>query len=167
MSQHAPPHAGDVYAHSEQNHAKLAARYPDQFSGENIGLSWPDGWHRIVANVCAYAHEHQFPVQWHQIKEKFGCLRMYYRGGPLRMEIERFGQVSSVEVKGKRARVMAGFHDQVQAAESKSLKTCCRCGTSDAASAVSRRPFNGWWLTSCDACAVVIQAYCDLSPRQR
>ena len=48
------PHPGDLYAHFAEHHAELKVRYPGQFQGKNLGLCWPDGWHALVAGVCAY-----------------------------------------------------------------------------------------------------------------
>ncbi|MFA5940890.1 MAG: hypothetical protein WC809_16155 [Sinimarinibacterium sp.] len=167
MSEHQAPHPGDIYARSVQNHAELAAQHTTQFSGDNIGLSWPDGWHGLVAKVCAYAAEQRITVRWFQIKEKFGSLRMHYKGGPLRADVNMSGRLISIEQESEGAHPIPGLHDQVKEAEAESLRTCCLCGTSEKVAQVKQRRFDGWWLTSCDACAVPIQAYCDLPPSQR
>lgn len=156
MRERDAPHPGDIYARENQNRAELAARYPDQFSGPNIGLSWPDGWHALVVGVCAFAAEQQILVRWRQIKEKLAELRMYARGGSMPADITVSGGTVGIR---QGPRETASLRAKIKEAEEASRRTCCLCGTSDAAADVKRRVFDGWWLTACDACTPKIRAY--------
>jgi hypothetical protein len=147
---------------SRQHRAELAAKYPEQFSGENIGLDWPYGWHTLVSDVCAYAAERQIPVRWLQIKEKLASLRMHYEGGPLRANIITQNGVTSIIRDLGDARAIPGLQDKIMEAEKASLHTCCRCGTTDEALHPTPRRIDGWWLVGCDACMPLIEAYCAL-----
>lgn len=167
MSADPSPHPGDIYGHWREHCAELEARYPEQFAKADLGVSWADGWHAIVAGVCAYAAEREIPVRWRQIKEKLGGLRMYAHGGPMPVDISTPEGVIAATPAPKGPRTNADLYAKIKEAEAASLRTCCLCGTTDAAADAKQRTFNGWWLTACDACAGLIQAYCDLPPSQR
>jgi len=76
------------------------------------GLECDDGWYTLIDVLCRQIQHHQqwnmpkhlHPVVVEQVKEKFGTLRFYYRGGD---------------------DTISGL---VQMAEAMSAKTCERCG---------------------------------------
>lgn len=70
----------------------LCSRYPEIFpslSGQRtlrFGLECGPGWFELIDATCQLIQEHQQatasdPVVATQVKEKFGALRLYYRGG--------------------------------------------------------------------------------------
>lgn len=155
------PHPGDSYAHFAENHAELKARYPGQFHGTNLGLCWPDGWHALVAGVCAYAGEHGIPVCWLQIKEKLGELRMYGEAGVQRADAQGDDcALSFASTDGDRtAQGTPTLETKIREAQTASLQTCSLCGTADASAQVRRRVLAGSWFTACDRCVPGIQAF--------
>ncbi|TJY56205.1 hypothetical protein E4T66_19775 [Sinimarinibacterium sp. CAU 1509] len=162
-------HPGDLYAHFAEHDAELKARYPEQFQGQNLGLRWPDGWHTLVAGVCAYVAEHGIPVRWHQIKEKFGELRMYAEGVALRAEFQSADGATSFTSAGEEGSVPAAptLEAKIREAQTASLQTCSRCGATDPSAQVTRRVLAGWWFTACDRCVPDIHAYVALPRDQR
>ena len=59
MSDKKVPHPGDIFGHEAANVASVRALYPAQFSGPFNTWGWPDGWHSIVLEVCAFAAHHR------------------------------------------------------------------------------------------------------------
>jgi hypothetical protein len=105
----------------------LVARFPEQFAGETIGIDIEPGWLDLVEAACAdvQAWLDGSPgriLNWLQIKEKFGSLRMYRRT-----------QRADAEV----AAIIAD-------AEHRSLLTCQLCGAP-----VERRTTGGL-MTLCE-----------------
>lgn len=166
MSEHDVPHPGDPFARANQNRTELAARYPDQFSGENVSLTWPDGWHALVVGVCACADASRIPVRWHQIKQKFGELRMYTQGCSMPADISVHESGRAVGPAPEVRRGNASLGARIKEAEEASRWTCCLCGASDAAAHVKRRASDEWSFTACDACTPKIRAYHAWSVRQ-
>lgn len=116
---------------------QLRDKYPDLFVdlyGDPTqtcmawGLECDDGWYTILDVLCRQIQHHQqwnmkkhlHPVVVEQVKEKFGTLRFYYRGGD---------------------DTIAGL---VQMAEAISGKTCERCGQT------GRVRGGHWLKTLCD-----------------
>lgn len=161
MSTRKPPHPGDVYAQSSENIAQLRAQYPAQFEGPFISLSWPDGWHRLVSEVCAYAQVHDPDVRWDQIKEKYGGLRMYYIH---RTRPPATSGTEQVRIAGNLA--LTSLASVVDAAVKASEETCCLCGGASGQTGVAH-DFGGWWLTACPPCIPKIEAYRALPWDQR
>ena len=76
---------------NEENTKRLYAKYPQLFIQSNLsltqspmsfGFEHEDGWYNIIDKLCADIMEHvntaEIPVpQFAQVKEKFGCLRIY------------------------------------------------------------------------------------------
>lgn len=60
---------------------ELKARYPYQFAGHHIELSFYRGWMPLFAQLCADIDTLLGPnkrgFHWVQLKEKFGCARWY------------------------------------------------------------------------------------------
>lgn len=118
---------------------KLVKKYPEIFADRHAdmmttamcwGFECDDGWYNIIDALCANMQNH---IDWReknghevpqvvaeQVKEKFGGLRFYYRGGD---------------------DVIDGM---VQMAESISERTCETCG------APGTPTTGGWIRTLCD-----------------
>jgi hypothetical protein len=75
---------------------QLVTKYPQLFKGVDkppteslmcFGCECGDGWFELIYNACACIANHLKyrpecpPVEFVQIKEKFGGLRLYYNGG--------------------------------------------------------------------------------------
>lgn len=80
----------------EELEKKLIEKYPVLFRGKDkppteslmcFGCECGDGWFDIIQRVCGLITNHMKyrpecpPVEFVQIKEKFGTLRLYYNGG--------------------------------------------------------------------------------------
>lgn len=112
-----------LYIREAANHAELQGRYPKQFDCEHNGRGWPDGWHRLVEHVVKAVAERGVDVRWVQIKEKFGSLRMYRRGGTPRVDL--IGERVIAGLVQSDADLVA---EAVTNAERQSRTTCMRCG---------------------------------------
>lgn len=68
--------------------SRLVAKFPELLGGR-ISIDVPDGWERIVTDLCSKIEDHVKsggePVRVLQIKEKFAGLRFYYGGGDERV----------------------------------------------------------------------------------
>lgn len=62
---------------------ELMARYPYQFAGEHISMSFARGWFSIFAQLCADIDQalgdDKRGFRCVQVKEKFGQARVYYQ----------------------------------------------------------------------------------------
>lgn len=117
---------------------QLYTKYPEIFcdvgkSPQETPMAWGiecgSGWFELLDTMLQQIQHHQkynsktgHPVVAEQVKEKFGTLRFYYRGGD---DI---------------------VHGIVQMAEAQSAKTCERCGQPGKI----RR--GGWLKALCEAC---------------
>lgn len=127
---------------------QLRDKYPDLFVdlyGDPTqtcmawGLECDDGWYTILDVLCRQIQHHQqwnmpkhlHPVVLEQVKEKFGTLRFYYRGGD---------------------DTISGL---VQMAEAMSAKTCELCGQP------GRVHGGHWLKTLCDQHADKLGYYDD------
>lgn len=126
---------------------KLAKEFPSQFVGRNkdirvslmgFGCECKDGWYELIRHVCELVEVLKAPVEWVQIKEKFGGLRMYLRWAEATHPL--IGDVV--------------FHI-VDTAESKSYRICEECGDTKTAKVEND---HGWWRTECDGCKVIRKA---------
>lgn len=96
----------------------------------HYGLEHGEGWNKIVLPVLAYCEKHNIEV--HQVKEKFGGLRIYTAGS----------QDAAIDQE---------LDAIIEAAEDVASVTCENCGASTDAGARSRP--NGYWIrTLCDPC---------------
>jgi len=124
----------------------LKQRFAYQFSGPNSGHDIEPGWFDLVEQTCV-AVDLLIPASqrenfyWRQIKQKFGGLRMYYSGGPLRVDL--IG-VASISIDSGSDRSDA-IREIVSRAEAASFEICEVCG------AVGRlRTDRGYVQTLCD-----------------
>lgn len=116
---------------------QIFSKYPKLFAQKDLpptkslmffGMEVDDGWFNIIDTTCKVIQDyldskpavHQ--VEFVQVKEKFGGLRMYARGG----DDYTFGVISM--------------------AESLSFKTCERCGNP------GKETHIGWIFTLCQPC---------------
>lgn len=80
----------------EELEKKLVEKYPELFRGKDkppteslmcFGCECDDGWFELINTACYLIQNHMKyrpecpPVEFMQIKEKFGGLRLYYYGG--------------------------------------------------------------------------------------
>lgn len=107
----------------------LYDRYPQIFQDRPIscGITCGEGWYSLIDDLCDRIQKHiatgKAPqVQAIQVKEKFGELRFYYRGGD------------------------AAIRGMVDAAEKHSTTVCEICGAPGSLHGVPR----GWWRTRCE-----------------
>lgn len=127
---------------------QLQAKYPNLFvdlygNPQQTGMAWglecDDGWYTLIDTLCRQIQHHQqwnmakdlHPVVLEQVKEKYGTLRFYYRGGD---------------------DVVSGL---VQLAEAMSAKLCERCGNSGKVRGGS------WLKTLCEQHAQELGYDCD------
>jgi len=127
---------------------QLKNKYPDLFvdiygDPQQTCMAWglecDDGWYTIIDVLCKQIQHHQQwnmakdiqPVVLEQVKEKFGTLRFYYRGGD---------------------DTISGL---VQMAEAMSAKTCELCGQP------GRVHGGYWLKTLCDQHAKELGYYDD------
>lgn len=106
---------------------KLFQEFPEQLSRENLrfGIECGDGWLSLIRVFCVFAKSSKSAdIQFSQIKEKFGGLRLYYYGGKDDPRIEAAAWM----------------------AEALSYCTCESCG------APGKPNQGGWISTLCDAC---------------
>lgn len=122
---------------------KLYEDFPDLFADRNksprescmsFGIECGNGWYDLIRSVCYRIKQHEenkkyrkesasdISVVFNQVKEKFGGLRIYYRGGD--------DYVDGV----------------VDMAEEMSYKICERCGNRGTPNQ------GGWIVTLCDFC---------------
>ena len=109
---------------------RMEKSYPKMFEGKYGGFAVGKGWYPILERLCSNIQQH---IEWknrkeqvvaqvvvEQIKEKFGGLRFYYRGG-------------DDEISG-----------MVRMAEAWADVACEECG------GIGKRRGGGWVRTSCD-----------------
>ncbi|MDP9140370.1 MAG: hypothetical protein M3O62_06195 [Pseudomonadota bacterium] len=172
MSRTKVPHPGDIYGQARAHLAELRATYPSQFCPDDIGdlihRSWPDGWHSLVASVCDFAAKHYPDVQWGQIGEKYGGLRMYFGGANIRVNLHMRAGLLSFEIDNNEGKPLPELQELINRTEALSMKTCALCGVQDGAERhVERRNLGGWLLATCDECVPLINAYQALPFAQR
>lgn len=127
---------------------QLHNKYPNLFvdlygNPQQTGMAWglecDDGWYTLLDVLCRQIQHHQqwnmakdlHPVVLEQVKEKYGTLRFYYRGGD---------------------DVVSGL---VQMAEAWSAKVCERCGN------LGRVRGGSWLKTLCEQHAQELGYDCD------
>lgn len=98
-----------------------------------FGIECGDGWYEILSSLCFLIHQYEknieaqtkpnyYPVKFHQIKEKFGGLRVYFSGGDDYLD------------------------GLVEMAERWSYRTCEICGEK------GKPNQKGWITTLCNSC---------------
>jgi hypothetical protein len=105
---------------------QLFQEFPGQLVHDRLpfGIECGDGWYNLIRMFCEFVStQKESTLQFSQIKEKFGGLRLYYTGD------------SSAEIEAA-----------AWMAESLSYCTCECCG------APGKPNKAGWILTLCDAC---------------
>jgi hypothetical protein len=128
----------DMIDENDEFTKRMEAKYPKMLSGQYGGFAIGKGWYHIIELLFAHIQSHidwnnarneRYPelcykpieqVVVEQIKEKFGGLRFYYRGGN---------------------DTIAGM---VAMAESFAEHTCETCGD------IGKRRSGGWIRTLCD-----------------
>ena len=123
---------------------KLYTTYPELFKQRSLpmtqtcmcwGIECGSGWFKSLNDLCIKLHglskKYKCEIEFSQIKEKFGTLRVYY-------SIPYYVEKLSRKVD-----------DCVSEAESISAKTCENCGATD--NSVKLRG-KGWVYTSCNQC---------------
>lgn len=157
MSESKAPDPGNIYSRRDTNVAELEALYPSQFSIRMISCDWPNGWHDIVQSACGFAANHP-GIRWHQIKEKFGGLRMYHGGAPEHAVVPPQDEHAAFFVDAA-GRPVCTFSDIIFVYQSLSEKTCALCGATHQNRRVENRRLSGWWITLCDECVPLVEAY--------
>lgn len=115
---------------TEDRQQELFAEFPDLFALRHEpatvscmawGIECGDGWYDLLREAC-YLIQSDKQIQFTQVKEKYGGLRLYFLGG-------------------------GDFEDGVVAmAERASYMICERCGSR------GRPNDGGWISTLCDSC---------------
>jgi hypothetical protein len=152
------PHPGNMYAGERDNVAALKAAYPHQFTGPYYSFSWPDGWHHLVEEACAVLDRLNPDSRWVQIKEKYGGLRLYHAGGPLRLDLHTRAGFHSFSVKREDGPTQPpDLLDLIHSLEETSLETCCLCGGKEGPG--REITVGGWIITACETCEPLIRAH--------
>jgi hypothetical protein len=125
----------------------LKRRYAYQFSSQNLGHNIEPGWIALVEQACTQIDRLLPPsarktFHWRQIKEKFGGLRLYYAGGPVRIDIRGADGLLSYKDGADRSDAIREVVDRAEAA---SMETCAIC-----AEPGELRTDRGWIRTLCD-----------------
>lgn len=165
---------------NEELEKKLCEKYPEMFKGtlrpvtESLmcfGCQCADGWYRIIDDVCRYLHTYasanRLPmIEFTQIKEKYGSLRMYYKYAfAIRYGIipvllshcsefvkRKFGQAVAEKIFGQYAhrKTLVEYADiidnTIEYAEFMSEHVCEICG-SEGCICIND---NGWYRTLCE-----------------
>ncbi|HVS78343.1 MAG TPA: hypothetical protein VHE11_15495 [Steroidobacteraceae bacterium] len=136
----------------ERRVAALKRRYPYLFAGDHLGHDIPPGWLVIIEELCAQidaalAEAEKPAARFTQIKEKFGGLRAYLSGAPLRVDIirDRGAPVSGHARAPASSALFARLAPLVRQAEERSFQTCLFCGAPG-----KLRGDRLWLLTLCD-----------------
>jgi hypothetical protein len=115
---------------------ELMARYPYQFAGEQISMSFSRGWFSLFAQLCADIDQalgdDKRGFHWVQVKEKFGQARVYFQlgAGVAEREPDLAEKLMALKVK----------------AEVDSSKVCALCGRPGT---IDLKP--GWMLALCES----------------
>ena len=121
---------------------RLVARFPKFFVGKDkplteslmgFGCACGDGWYEIIYETCELLEQLKADIEFVQIKEKFGTLRMYIR----------YGEEECTDLK----RMVV--HHIIQTGEEESYYICEMCGSRRK---VSLRTPGFWMKVLCDSC---------------
>ncbi|WP_291012939.1 hypothetical protein [Hydrogenophaga sp.] len=117
------------------NPKELKARFPYQFEGEAISMSYSRGWFHLFSRLCADIDEtlgkDKRGFQWVQVKEKFGAARVYFR--------------LAEGVRDQEPDLAQRLTEKKFAAEAASATTCAACGRPGW---IDQR--SGWMLALCE-----------------
>ena len=101
----------------------LMSRYPYQFSGPYIYLSFARGWFPLFAQLCEDVDqvlgENKRHFHWTQTKEKFGVFRIYYALDGMSEDGQDFAG---------RVELLQKISDLKHEVEAVSSRTCAYCG---------------------------------------
>lgn len=124
----------------------LFEEFPELFSQKDLpmtqtcmcwGIDTDDGWFDIIREVCQKIQKietaHRLGIQFTQVKEKFGELRMYITWSGNNREDIPYSIVDEI-------------YNILEEATKKSLKTCEVCGNP------GRPNVTGWIKTLCEKC---------------
>ena len=118
-----------------KNPKELRARYPYQFQGPQISMSFSRGWFCLFARLCADIDqalgEDKRGFHWTQVKEKFGAARLSFQLAP--------------GVAEHQPEFVRHLLDLATTAEVASQTVCVACGKPGSISPSSR-----WMLALCD-----------------
>jgi hypothetical protein len=145
---------------------KLFETYPIIFKEKDMPMSetcmcWgcecDDGWYPLINDLCSklqiFYEKHQLEVNFVQVKEKYGTLRIYYNmhfGAPgdtkLSEYFNGFATCYGSDIKyddlSNYVKNLIDFYTSI------SSIVCERCGMTGAAN----RKICGWWTTLCERC---------------
>lgn len=114
--------------------AELKARYPYQFAGPIIYMSFARGWFQTFAQLCddidVTLGENKHGFHWIQLKEKFGVVRAYYQLEPGFSDREPVLREKLMELKNT--------------AEARTSRICASCGDPGKVD-----PKTGWLIALC------------------
>ena len=117
----------------------LMVRYPYQFSGPYIYLSFARGWFALFVQLCENVDqllgENKRHFHWTQTKEKFGVFRIYYVLDGMYEDDQDFPA---------RLELLRKISDLKQETEEASSRICAYCG------APGHLVVGPWTITLCD-----------------
>ena len=137
-----------LYDRSAARLTQLKQQFPNQFPHHDVQYSWPVGWQHLVQRACETLHRHHPESRWVQIKEKFGGLRLYFEGGPMRADIHDRNGLISLPVWGEEPRHAADCYALMALIETESQSTCGCCSAPGDLAKVA-----GYFITLCTDCA--------------
>lgn len=134
---------------------QLKARFPYQFEGKHLGLSFAKGWFpaftKLCADIDAALGEDKQGFQWDQIKEKFGWARYYYLCDldgkpPTRFDLFSESGLTLAAAAGKsKDPIFTEINRLIDEAETATKHTCIHCGKPGANSNQK-----GYYLVECE-----------------
>ena len=139
---------------------ELMAAFPDLCGQVRLGISVGPGWIPLIVEACTQIKEQILDknpgllIQFVQIKEKFGGLRMYTRAASvdpqtgLPVMTDEFG---SPILLPEHELAIALLHTIIEEAENKAAQTCEVCGNAGE----HRISLHGYHHTACDAHVVL------------
>jgi len=127
---------------------KLKKSYPNLFPKEWLGIECGDGWIELINILCQYfdnmiKSKNVNFIQFAQIKEKFGLLRIYFN-----LELPILNKKTEDP-----NRIFYEIHQTVATIEEISSIVCEDCGQmKHERFNVKMRSIGGWKMTKCDEC---------------
>jgi len=139
----------------ESRAAQLMRRYPKQF--ENLPyymVSIDPGWFEPIEAACRRIDALLTPkeralFQWHQIKEKFGGLRMYWNEGGVYLDFIGPDSLAHIVVEPERPLLSAQTRERIAGIVAEAAKQAAtRCQTCGEPGTLRQRE-SGWLVTAC------------------